>query len=98
MITGLLHTSSDAYDIKIRFSVDLEITPSMFTAVDQTKAMQEQMSGAGMMTPPDPMKAFKAEWEALEVCNHQWVLNGVEEDLIDGPVQPETIYIKNKYA
>ena len=40
-------------------------TPSMFIAADQTKAMQEQMSGAGMMTPPDPMKAFKAEWEAL---------------------------------
>ncbi|XP_011427759.1 ER membrane protein complex subunit 3-like [Crassostrea angulata] len=67
-------------------------------SADQTKAMQEQMSGAGMMTPPDPMKAFKGEWEALEVCNHQWCLQGVEEDLIDGPVQPETIYIKNKYA
>lgn len=76
----------------------LSYPSSLFTAADQTKAMQEQMSGAGMMTPPDPMKAFKGEWEALEVCNHQWCLQGVEEDLIDGPVQPETIYIKNKYA
>lgn len=67
-------------------------------AADQTKAMQEQMSGSGMMAPPDPMKAFKAEWEALEVCNHQWCLQGVEEELIDGHIQPETIYIKNKYA
>ncbi|KAK3101990.1 hypothetical protein FSP39_007956 [Pinctada imbricata] len=67
-------------------------------AADQTKAMQEQMSGAGMMTPPDPMKAFKAEWEALEVSNPQWCLQGVEEELIDAPIQPETIYIKNKYA
>lgn len=76
----------------------LSYLSSLFTAADQTKAMQEQMSGAGVMTPPDPMKAFKGEWEALEVCNHQWCLQGVEEDLIDGPVQPETIYIKNKYA
>jgi len=68
------------------------------TAADQTKAMQEQMSGAGMMTPPDPMKAFKAEWEALEVVSHNWCLQGVEEELIDGHIQPETIYIKNKYA
>ncbi|KAJ8301706.1 hypothetical protein KUTeg_020693 [Tegillarca granosa] len=68
------------------------------TTADQTKAMQEQMSGSGMMAPPDPMKAFKAEWEALEVCNHQWCLQGVEEELIDGHIQPETIYIKNKYA
>lgn len=67
-------------------------------AADQTKAMQEQMSGAGMMAPPDPNKAFKAEWEALEIVNHQWYLQGVEDELIDSHIPPETIYIKNKYA
>lgn len=69
-----------------------------FSAADQTKAMQEQMSGAGMMAPPDPNKAFKAEWEALEIVNHQWYLQGVEDELIDSHIPPETIYIKNKYA
>ena len=69
------------------------------SAADQTKAMQEQMSGAGMMTPPDPMKAFKAEWEALEVVQHNWQLEGVEDELIDGHLPPvETIYIKDKFA
>ncbi|XP_069101269.1 ER membrane protein complex subunit 3-like [Argopecten irradians] len=67
-------------------------------AADQTKAMQEQMSGAGMMTPQDPMKAFKSEWESLEVSSHNWCLTGVEEELIDGHIQIETIYIKNKYS
>ena len=60
--------------------------------------MQEQMSGSAMMAPPDPMKAFKAEWEALEVCTHDWLLDGVEEELTGGIIQPATIYIKNKYA
>ncbi|KAL5013774.1 hypothetical protein ScPMuIL_008044 [Solemya velum] len=67
-------------------------------AADQTKAMQEQMSGSAMMAPPDPMKAFKAEWEALELCNPQWALQGIEEDLTDTIIKPETIYIKNKFA
>lgn len=66
-------------------------------AADQTKVMQEQMSGSAMVAPPDPMKAFKAEWEALEICNHQWMLEGVEDELTGGVI-PETIYIKNKFA
>ena len=41
-------------------------------AADQTRAMQDQMSGSAVMAPPDPMKAFKAEWEALEICTHEW--------------------------
>ena len=69
-----------------------------FSAADQTRAMQDQMSGSAMMAPPDPMKAFKAEWEALEICSHDWALEGVEEELTGGIVQPETIYIKNKFA
>jgi len=65
-------------------------------AADQTRAMQDQMSGSAMMAPPDPMKAFKAEWEALEVVQHEWQLEGVEEELTGGVVQPDTIYFKTK--
>ncbi|GFO15616.1 ER membrane protein complex subunit 3-like [Plakobranchus ocellatus] len=65
-------------------------------AADQTRAMQDQMSGSAMMAPPDPMKAFKAEWEALEVVYHDWMLEGVEEELTGGVVHPETIYLRTK--
>jgi len=43
--------------------------------------MQEQFSGQGLTGPQDPQKAFKAEWEALQIANHQWALEGVEEDV-----------------
>lgn len=42
----------------------------LFIVVDQTKVMQEQMLGVGMMISFDLMKVFKGEWEALEVCNY----------------------------
>ncbi|XP_052782073.1 ER membrane protein complex subunit 3-like [Mya arenaria] len=67
-------------------------------AADQTKAMQEQFSGQGMAGPQDPQKAFKAEWEALEITNHTWALEGVEEDVTGQIIPPETIYIKDKFA
>jgi len=51
-------------------------------AADQTRVMQEQMSGQAMAMPPDPKAAFKAEWEALEVSPHNWALKTVENDLI----------------
>nr|CAG4652073.1 EOG090X0B72 [Triops cancriformis] len=51
-------------------------------AADQSKAMQDQMSGAAMAMPQDPKAAFKAEWEALEVVDHQWALRNVENDLL----------------
>ncbi|XP_074656458.1 ER membrane protein complex subunit 3-like [Tubulanus polymorphus] len=66
-------------------------------AADQTKVMQDQMSGAAMAMPPDPQKAFKAEWEALEIYDHQWELEGIEEELTGGVLQPDTIYIRNKF-
>jgi len=66
-------------------------------AADQTKMMQNQMTGAAMGMPQDPSKAFKAEWEALEICEHNWALEGVEEEIMGmAIVPPETIYIKNK--
>lgn len=51
-------------------------------AADQSKIMQEQMSGAAMAMPPDPKAAFKAEWEALEITEHKWALSTVETDLL----------------
>jgi hypothetical protein len=51
-------------------------------AADQSRVMQEQMSGAAMAMPQDPKAAFKAEWEALEVAKHKWVLRNLEKKLI----------------
>lgn len=47
--------------------------------------MQDQMSGAAMAMPQDPKAAFKAEWEALEICEHQWALANVENELMGVP-------------
>jgi len=59
--------------------------------------MQDQMSGAAMSMPPDPTKAFKAEWEALQICDHQWALTGVESDVCGTAiVPPETVHIRNE--
>ena len=38
------------------------------------------MQAGGM--PQDPKQAFKAEWEALEVTEHQWALKNAEQDMI----------------
>jgi len=54
-------------------------------AADQARVMQDQMSGAAVAMPPDPKQAFKAEWEALEITEHQWELANVENDLIGLP-------------
>ncbi|KAK3565957.1 hypothetical protein QTP86_023360 [Hemibagrus guttatus] len=51
-------------------------------AADQSRIMQEQMTGAAMAMPPDPNKAFKSEWEALEIVEHKWALENVEEELV----------------
>lgn len=63
-------------------------------AADQSRHIQEQMSGAAMAMPLDPKAAFKAEWEALEIMDHQWALANVETELA-GP-SPDTIYHQNK--
>ena len=70
--------------------------PLLFLAADQTRMMQDQMSGAAMSVGQDPTKAFKAEWEALQICDHQWALDGVENDVCGAAsVSPETVHIKN---
>ncbi|XP_060516366.1 ER membrane protein complex subunit 3 [Cylas formicarius] len=51
-------------------------------AADQSRQMQDQMSGAAMAMPQDPKVAFKAEWEALEIVDHQWALVDVETKLL----------------
>ncbi|KAL7985930.1 hypothetical protein Chor_011096 [Crotalus horridus] len=41
-----------------------------------------QDNGAAMAMPADTNKAFKTEWEALELTDHQWALEDVEEELM----------------
>ncbi|KAK7868967.1 hypothetical protein R5R35_002598 [Gryllus longicercus] len=66
-------------------------------AADQTRHMQDQMSGAAMAMPPDPKAAFKAEWEALEICDHHWALTNIENDLmgLSAPTA-DSMYHQNK--
>jgi len=52
-------------------------------AADQSRVMQDQFSGAAMAMPQDPKAAFKAEWEALEVAPHKWVLKNMERRFIN---------------
>ncbi|XP_043472660.1 ER membrane protein complex subunit 3 [Leptopilina heterotoma] len=51
-------------------------------AADTSRLLQDQVSGAAMSMPPDPKAAFKAEWEALEICDHNWALNGIDTTLM----------------
>ncbi|KXJ11608.1 ER membrane protein complex subunit 3 [Exaiptasia diaphana] len=66
------------------------------SAADQTRMMQDQMQ---MQMPPDPSKAFKAEWEALEIVEHEWALENVEEELIE-EYSPSDVFevAKDKYV
>lgn len=50
--------------------------------LDQAQILQDQMTGAAMNLPPDPNKAFKSEWEALQVLDHSWALETVEDQLM----------------
>jgi len=36
--------------------------------------MMEDPAGQAMAAPPDPKQAFKAEWEALQTTQHQFIL------------------------
>ncbi|KAK8783020.1 ER membrane protein complex subunit 3 [Amblyomma americanum] len=66
-------------------------------AADQTRVMQDQMSGAALAMPPDPKQAFKAEWEALEICEHQWAMKNVEEELLGNVVPSDKPGPSKKY-
>jgi len=52
-------------------------------AADQSRLMQEQMSGAAMSMPMDPKVAFKAEWEALEISSHKWELADLDNEVLN---------------
>ncbi|KAL6457869.1 hypothetical protein MHYP_G00330990 [Metynnis hypsauchen] len=62
---------------------------------DQSRIMQDQMSGAAMAMPADTNKAFKAEWEALELTDHQWALESVEEDLMSKDLDLSGMFSKD---
>lgn len=59
-------------------------------AADSSKVLQDQVSGAAMSMPPDPKAAFKSEWEALEICEHNWALNGVDMELTGSQTKGDT--------
>ncbi|XP_062891397.1 ER membrane protein complex subunit 3-like [Mobula hypostoma] len=61
-------------------------------AANQMRAMQDQMTGTAMSLPPDTNKAFKAEWEALELVDHRWALETVEEELMATDLNLEAFY------
>lgn len=52
-------------------------------AADQSRQFQDQMSGAAVQMPVDPKAAFKAEWEALEIYQHQSALEGLAAEMIE---------------
>lgn len=52
-------------------------------AADQSRLMQDQMSGAAMSMPMDPKVAFKAEWEALEISSHKWALADLDNEVLN---------------
>ena len=60
------------------------------TAADQSKIMQEQMSGAAMAMPQDPKAAFKAEWEALEITEHRWAVATAEQDILSSSEEQQS--------
>ena len=62
------------------------------TAADQSRVMQEQMTMQAGGMPQDPKQAFKAEWEALEVIEHQWALKNVEQEMINSLGHPDSMY------
>lgn len=52
-------------------------------AADQARHLQDQMAGAAMSMPQDPKVAFKAEWEALQIIEHNWALQNIEADVLE---------------
>jgi len=51
-------------------------------AADQARAMQESMSMQAGGMPPDSKQAFKGEWEALEVTEHNWALKNSDQEMM----------------
>jgi hypothetical protein len=63
--------------------VRLKLTLPSSAANQVTQQMAMSNPGAGMMGPEqDPDKLFLNEAENLEVLDHQWILEGIEERLV----------------
>lgn len=60
-----------------------------FAAADQSRVMQDQMTMQAGGMPQDPKQAFKAEWEALEVTEHNWALRNAEVEMTALVPSPE---------
>ncbi|XP_048346014.1 ER membrane protein complex subunit 3-like isoform X2 [Sphaerodactylus townsendi] len=59
------------------------LIPGEETAAEHNQLLlQDHFLGPTVPAPPDPNKAFKAEWEALELVSHHWALQDVEEQLM----------------
>ena len=47
--------------------------------------------------PQDSKAAFKAEWEALEVTEHNWALKNCDQEMLSlVEPSPEQLYHQNK--
>nr|XP_020653287.1 ER membrane protein complex subunit 3-like [Pogona vitticeps] len=63
------------------------------TAAEQGQyPWQDQFLGPSVPAPPDPNKAFKAEWEALELASHRWALQDVEQELMSQDLELEGMF------
>jgi len=65
-------------------------------SADQTKIMQDQASGAALAMQNDPQKAFKAEWEALQITKHADSMKFVENIVVAMYALPEDQYTTEK--
>ncbi|XP_041037344.1 ER membrane protein complex subunit 3-like isoform X1 [Carcharodon carcharias] len=63
-------------------------------AADHSRTLEDQLTGAALSMAPDTNKAFKAEWEALEVVDHRWALESVEEELMGNDLNLAQFYSK----
>jgi|TARA_R110002003_G_scaffold59_30_gene5415 hypothetical protein len=65
------------------FPKQSELTTPVPAANQVTQQMAMSNPGAGMMGPEqDPDKLFLNEAENLEVLDHQWILEGIEDRLV----------------
>ncbi|XP_043540776.1 ER membrane protein complex subunit 3-like, partial [Chiloscyllium plagiosum] len=61
-------------------------------AADHSRSLPHQITGSARSAPPDTNRAFKAEWEALEIVDHKWALDGVEDELMARDLNFEEFY------
>ena len=51
-------------------------------SAEQPTMMRDPTSAMAAQTGQDSQKAFKMEWEALEIVDHTWVLKDVPNKLV----------------